>query len=230
MKKFSVYLVFFFMFLYSFFSSYYVIIFREKILFYEDNAVWGKLSIDEHSDRGVIMIFGDSQIAFWKMAPSFGVLPVVNRGVAGDWATKAEYRFKNDIDLYVPSVVVLLIGTNDIANGVNERDAIKSVQGMVQYAKMKGACVVVCSILPVRGNVSATRPLQKIDSLNNGLRDVSAVYGAVYVDLFSVLADSDGVLRSEYSLDDLHVNRNGYVAMAKVVLPIVGKAYFDKKL
>ena len=75
------------------------------------------LSHNKIYDNNLIVFFGDSQIDLWWMAPSFGSLPVVNKGISGDWALKAVNRFDKDVIALKPKLLVMLIGTNDLGNG-----------------------------------------------------------------------------------------------------------------
>src|SRR5687767_7333628 len=89
--------------------------FRDRLHALTDNARW---EATVTKDAGPpIMMFGDSQIALWPMAASFGALPIANRGISGDWATRAIERFGREFDALRPKTVVLLMGTNDLGNG-----------------------------------------------------------------------------------------------------------------
>lgn len=163
-----------------------------------------------------VLLFGDSQIAYWPMAQSFGVMPVVNRGKGGDWATNAQERYAKALVEVNPQTVVLLIGTNDIGNGKTLGELEASLAEMVDAAS--GRHVILCSILPVRGSAQEKRPPSKIREMNQRLRMLAEAKGIRYLDLYTPLSGPDGLLQQRYSTDDLHISREGYVVMTRVLL------------
>lgn len=61
------------------------------------NSRWEQsLEQEGQFDDHTIVFFGDSQLALWRMAPSFGRLPIRNRGISGDQAVHAVQRLKRD--------------------------------------------------------------------------------------------------------------------------------------
>jgi lysophospholipase L1-like esterase len=166
-----------------------------------------------------IVLFGDSQISRWPVATSFGQLPVLNRGVAGDLATEAQQRFEQQVVAMRPAAVVILIGTNDIGHGKSVDEVLGTIRQMVQMARATGAAVMLCSVLPARGEAARIRP--SIRPVNEGLRELARREGAVYVDLYSAVLNQRGEFADDYSDDGLHPNGAGYVRMTHVLLPYV---------
>lgn len=177
------------------------------------------LTRNEVYDDNVIVFFGDSQITLWWMAPSFGALPILNRGVGGDWAERAVHRFDQDVLSLQPKLLVMLIGTNDIGNGRSVERITASMDDMLGRASEQNIPVLVCSVLPVRDGYLDSRPLERIQQVNDQLQVLSQKYNAGYVDLYSHLADADGLLKEEYTTDGLHLSRMGYMRITKVLLP-----------
>jgi acyl-CoA thioesterase I len=88
--------------------------------------------------------------------------------------------------------------------------------------------VLLCSILPVsdyhkaenpRFEMSATHEPQKIREVNQWMQGYCRNV-CTYVDYFSAMVDSAGMLQSDLSDDGLHPNTKGYRIMA----PIAQKA------
>jgi lysophospholipase L1-like esterase len=78
-------------------------------------------------------------------------------------------------------------------------------------------------VLPVCDSVrpqTARRPPEKIRALNTWLRDYASKTGAAYLDYYSAMIGSDGMLKAELTYDCLHPNDAGYEVMA----PLAQKA------
>ncbi|NLX17752.1 MAG: hypothetical protein GXY53_00515 [Desulfobulbus sp.] len=180
-----------------------------------EQTLAGSGMYDEH----VIVFFGDSQIDLWWMAPSFGALPIVNRGVSGDWAGKAVHRFDRDVLSLKPKLLIMLIGTNDIGNGRTVEEVVADIDDMLGRAAEQNIPILLCSVLPVRGVYLENHPVEVLLRLNNGLKALSQKYNAGYVDFYSHLAGADGLLKKEYTSDGLHPSRLGYMEMTRVLLP-----------
>jgi lysophospholipase L1-like esterase len=190
-----------------------------------ENPQWEETLANEHTYDTPMVLFGDSQIARWPIATSFGVLPVVNRGVAGDLATEATDRFRRDVLPLNPALVLILIGTNDLAHGVAVEAILESVRQMSQSAREQNAQVIVCSVLPTRGEAASIRPRRQVERLNTGLRALATSQNASYLDLYSAVANERGEFAEIFSDDGLHPNGAGYRRMTHTVLPQLLQSY-----
>ena len=93
--------------------------------------------------------------------------------------------------------------------------------------------VVLASVTPVSGyhvaepnGVPQTtlRPMTRIQALNTWIQSYAASHGDVYLDYFSAMTDGSGVLKAEFSEDDLHPNAKGYAVMAPLAEAAIVKA------
>jgi len=184
-----------------------------------ENPQWEHTLAEQHLYARPIVLFGDSQIANWPVSTSFGALPVLNRGVGGDWAVKASARFKQAVIPLNPSMVVILIGTNDLAHQQPVELVLSSIREMVSSAREHGAIVIICSVLPTRGEAARARPKDQLQQLNSNLQKLAAEQEASYSDLYSALADERGELPPAFSEDGLHLNSAGYLRVTSVLLP-----------
>jgi lysophospholipase L1-like esterase len=190
-----------------------------------ENPQWEDALAKEHTYDTPMVLFGDSQIARWPIATSFGVLPVVDRGVVGDLATEATDRFRRDVLPLHPAIVLILIGTNDLANGVAVEAILHSIGGMSQSARQQNALVILCSVLPARGEAARIRPREQVERLNTGLRTLAASQSASYLDLHSAVSNERGEFAEIYSDDGLHPNAAGYRRLTQAVLPQLLQSY-----
>ncbi len=177
-----------------------------------------------------VVFFGDSITDNWSK-PSFGGFfpgkPYLNRGIGGQTTSQMLLRFREDVVALKPSAVVILAGTNDIAQNAG-RVPVEVIEGnlasMAEVAQANGIKVVFASLLPVsddkldrngrRLERSKERPLATLQALNTWMAAYAGRHGHVYLDYFAVLADNAGVLRTTLTEDGLHPNAAGYALMA----------------
>jgi lysophospholipase L1-like esterase len=56
--------------------------------------------------------------------------------------------------------------------------------------------------------------MSRIRALNDWMKKYAADNGDVYLDYFSSMVDENGVMKAEFTQDDLHPNAAGYAVMA----------------
>ena len=169
------------------------------------------------SPRHVVFL-GDSitQGGLWQ--EWFAGAPVLNRGIDGE--TSADLLRRVDSAVHDPLAVFLLIGTNDLTSGVALQQITANVRALLAEIDRRapGTPVVVQSVMP-----RTPRFRDDLRLLNRAYRQL--VHGSGdnvdYLDLWPVLADDDGDLRTEYTEDRLHLNGPGYAAWVDVLRPLV---------
>jgi lysophospholipase L1-like esterase len=173
-------------------------------------------------EKKQIVFFGDSEISLWPMQSNFGILPLMNRGYSGDFATECMERFKNEVISLNPDAIVLLIGTNDINDGVSPSKILQSIHNLIKEGKRTKAKIVVCGLLPVSSEVAnAGRPVSSILEINNSLSEICHEEGLDYVDFYNALLNEDGFFDKTFSDDGLHPNNKGYLVMSGIILPYI---------
>src|SRR5215472_12391185 len=171
------------------------------------------------SGENRVVFFGDSITDLWKLLDYFPGKPYVNRGISGQTTPQMLVRFQQDaIDLQ-PKAVVVLAGTNDIAEntGKTSLEAIENnIASMSDLARANGIRVVLCSVLPASEFSwhPGLQPAPKIKALNAWIKEYAAKSGFVYVDYYSSMVNNDGGLKAELSPDGVHPNKAGYEIMA----------------
>ena len=169
-----------------------------------------------------VVFFGDSITENWMLAEYFPGRPFINRGMSSQTTPQMLLRFRADVMELKPRVVVILAGTNDLAEKMPLESIEANIASMAEAARAERIRVVLASLLPVRDIKTLSgreipnttlRALAQIAALNDRLKKYSAEKGFVYMDYFSAMADENGMLRPELSADGLHPNENGYEVM-----------------
>lgn len=200
--------------------------FRARLHKFTDNGKWEQTCRDHGLyDETKIVFFGDSQIALWWMAPSFGTLPIINRGISGDWASKAIGRFEKDVIEEQPEILVILIGTNDLRHGQTPDKVINSIEYMVKEATSRKIKTILCSLLPVSGKYTKNYKSADLKSINRRVENLSRRYRTDYVDFYTHLIDEDGLFKDKFTSDGLHPSKSGYYKMSVVIFPYLMKNY-----
>lgn len=185
------------------------------------------------SDRVVFM--GDSITELWKQLDSgfFTQNNYLNRGISGETTGQMLLRFREDVVELHPAVVVILGGTNDIAENhgyVPMEDTYRNLVAMAETAKLHKIRVVICSVLPVKDFAwhPGLEPAGKVIRLNAMLKRYAKVNKIPYVDYHAAMTDKQLGLPLKLSPDGVHPNLSGYLIMKPLVQKGIGKALKKK--
>ncbi len=171
-------------------------------------------------DRVVFM--GDSITDAWNLDTSFPGKPYINRGIGGQTTSQMLLRFRQDVIDLKPKVVLILAGTNDLAENTGPV-TLEQVEGnlmsMAQLARANGIRAVLCSVLPTihyAWHPELPNPAPKIAALNQWMKTYAEEKGYVYVDYYSAMKDPAGGLPQNLSKDGVHPLPAGYAVMARL--------------
>jgi len=190
----------------------------------DENA---KLPAPTKSEARVVFL-GDSITEFWNLPASFPGKPYLNRGISGQTTPQILLRFRPDVINLKPKVVVILAGTNDIAEntGPMPLSVIEgNIASMAELAHVNGIKVVLASVLPAarypwRPDIE---PIEKIRAINAWIKDYAAQSGSIFLDYFTAMTDEKSGLKPTLSEDGVHPTPAGYAVMA----PLAEKAIAD---
>ena len=150
----------------------------------------------------------------------------MDKGISGQNTTQMLSRFQKDVVDLNPQVVVIMGGTNDLAQGVAKQQIVDNIASMAEMAQGAGIKVVLCTVTPNNDYYSRLNPHEKgthIIALNGMLEDFAVSKGFAWCDYWSSLVADDGLsLREEYRLyDNLHPGPVAYTVMEGIVKPII---------
>src|SRR5712692_9625684 len=178
-----------------------------------------------------VVFLGDEITEQWGQsgAKFFPGKPYFNRGIGRQTTPQMLVRFRQDVILLKPKVVVILAGSNDLAGvtgPATEGTMAENFISMAELAKVNGILVVFASVTPVCDcftKQTALRPQGKLISLNGWIRDYAARSGSIYLDYYSAMVDGRN-LKKELTRDGLLPNDAGYSVMAPLAEKAIAEA------
>ena len=203
---------------------------------------WANLARYREANKNakpVAVFMGDSITDFWQQERFGGFFPGKNyadRGISAQTTPQMLLRFRADVIALKPRAVVILAGTNDIAGNtgpLTNEEIQDNLASMSELAKANGIRVVLASVTPVSAYHVANpsivpqttrRPVARIKALNDWMKSYAAANKHVYLDYYPAMIDSTGMLKAEFSEDDLHPNAAGYKVMAPLAEAAIAQA------
>lgn len=195
-----------------------------------------------------IVIIGASYAKDWPVQQLAG-RPVVNRGIGGQESHDIHARFEKDVVAQRPSAVIIWGFINDIFRAAPEalptkKEAIKkNITEMVELARRNGVRPILATEVTMRGKRSATDTVMgwigkllgkrsyadningHVLEVNDWMRQYANANGVPLLDLQSVLAESSGLRKKEYTKDDgSHLTPAAYDALTNYVDPALSRA------
>lgn len=193
--------------------------------------------LNQYVKPGQIVFAGSSlmeQFPIYEFIMDFNLpYTIYNRGIGG--YTTGEMLQVMDVCIYdlKPSVLFLNIGTNDL-NGPDYSQPVL----MERYEKiLKGICqhlpdtrLYLMAYYPVNHQIEANpymkeifqyRTNERIRKANEGVRELAASYGAVYLDLNDAITDENGNLKEEITVEGMHMYANGYKQLLDRLMPVL---------
>ncbi len=173
-------------------------------------------------DSGAIVFIGDSITDGCEWNALFQNPQIKNRGISGDISEGVLLRLDEIIESK-PSKVFIMIGINDIAQGIPVGAIMGNTERIINrfLAGCPSAKIYVQSVLPVSQEVDKERPIRSVRELNDRLRQLCDREGTTYIDLFSSFVNGEGYLDDKYSNDGLHLMGVGYLKWKEIIEPYV---------
>ena len=200
---------------------------------------------DELANQNYVFL-GDSITEFYNLGDYYYDLPVVNSGKSGNRTYDILKNVDDRANKYNPTVVFLLVGTNDL---VDENGALAGIDSEIVdnirnivckiHERRKNAKVYVESIYPVNCDtinndkvidwMVGARRNERIKSINEEIKKNNEEYNYTYLDFYSLLSDSDGSLKLDYTTDGLHLSEEGYRVVTNEIMKIIDQKRDVKK-
>lgn len=147
----------------------------------------------------------------------------VGRGISGQVTSQMLLRFREDVIKLKPKSVIILAGTNDIAENqgpISLDKVFGNIVSMAELAKANNIKVILCSVLPAYDFPwrKDMQPADKVIALNKMIKDYAQKNHITYVDYHSVLKDEKNGLPKEIAEDGIHPNKLGYEKMEAILM------------
>ena len=175
-----------------------------------------------------MLLLGDSLIEGWSPAvweSSLAPRRALNAGVSGDYTENVLWRLKHgNVAGVPPKVVVLLIGTNDLAAGRSPDLTADGIRANLEFLRQRlpQTRILLLALLPREESPMA--PLRLAVSRVNGLiRNCGDGEHIFYADIGDVLLDGSGRLTRDLSPDHLHFSARAYALIASRLDPLLDK-------
>jgi lysophospholipase L1-like esterase len=176
------------------------------------------------SGENRIVFFGDSITEGWgTIYPEFfSGTPYINRGISGQTTSQMLLRFRPDVIELKPKIVLILAGTNDIAENtgpITLQTILGNIISMCELAHANDIKVILCSVLPAFDYPwkKGMDPAAKIEALNTMIIHYANKNHIEYVNYYSAMVDDRKGLEPIYSEDGVHPNKEGYLIMENIV-------------
>lgn len=194
----------------SLFSTYY----HQRVSFFQEMPV----------TKGEIIFLGNSITDGAEWAQLFNDLRMKNQGISGDVTAGLLHRLDVVTDRK-PAKIFLLIGTNDLARGINADTVLHNIYLLADYVKQQSpkTKLYVQSILPVNDGYGKfaghTKNNEIIKRVNEQLQTNAVTHHYVYIDLHTYFVRKDGKLREDLSNDGLHLMGGAYLLWKNILYP-----------
>ncbi len=183
----------------------------------------------EQEDQGALVFLGDSITQGWgeDFHGAFEGAKLANRGISGDTTRGMLIRMENDVLALNPRGIVMLMGTNDLANKVPVESIAGNVKLILEKLKDHDSDmpIVFCLVMPA--SAKKNRPADKIQELNRAYSQLVQGDPQINViDTWTLFANADGDAKLEEFPDLLHPNELGYEKWAEALQPVLVKLGF----
>lgn len=180
------------------------------------------------TDQNRILFFGDSITEAWQqLHPAFfSQQSYINRGISGQTSAQMLLRFRPDVIALQPKMVIILAGTNDIAQNTGAVELETILGNLISFCELSKSNqiqVALCSVLPALDYPWRTglEPSQKIIKLNHMIETYARENRIDYVDYYSAMVDERQAMKAAYSEDGVHPNGEGYTLMEAIISPLL---------
>lgn len=178
-------------------------------------------------DRETIVFIGSSSIAFWKSLPEdFPGKRTLNLGKPGTTYSHLVPRAADWAARYPAKRYVIYSGDNDVA-WMRKPEKVARQFREVALALKAGIPDVRVYVISIKPNRALTRRMRvgAARRANELLEAEARTLGfATYVDIHTPMLRKDGTPRLElFSIDGIHMNREGYRVWARALRPLIGR-------
>ena len=178
--------------------------------------------LNEYAPENPIVFLGDSLTDLYPLHEFIHDDRILNRGISNETTFDIKKRL-SDVTGLNPSRVIMLCGINDFLRLKGKQKPKIVAERVIEIAEtLRENCkdVRIVSLYPVDKNKTGLTPfyLRKVSNeliltTNTILKKLCDEKGFKYLDVHTLLVDTTGKLKEEYTIEGLHLNLNGYKAV-----------------
>jgi lysophospholipase L1-like esterase len=168
--------------------------------------------------EGKIVMLGNSITAECEWSELLLNPNILNRGVIGDGTEDILNRLDEVIALK-PTKIFLLIGVNDLqfiplsSISANYEKIVIRLRNESPTSKL-----FLESVLPIHNDLRRNgMKNEDINTLNKQIEQIAQKYSLTYLDLNSKFRNEANSLKTEFSLDGIHLNGEGYLIFKEAI-------------
>jgi len=174
-----------------------------------------------------LLFIGDSITEAWSRAPQvwrehYAPLSAANFGIAGDRTEHVLWRIDHgELDGIHPKVVVLMIGTNNVARHSAQQIA-SGITKIVQqiHTRLPESKLLLLGVFP-RGAKATSADRAKLAEVNKLIAPLADGKQTRYLEIWKEFLADDGSIPEEIMPDALHPSPKGYQIWADTMQPVL---------
>lgn len=182
---------------------------------------------EDNNRKNTILFLGDSLTYNYKINEFFEGYKTFNSGISGNKTTDILNDLENRVYKYNSTKVFLLIGINDLKNGISNDEVLNNIEIIIKKIKenSKDTIIYVESLYPIsdekdKKNIKKIVPKtdnNEIKETNKKLNELCKKYNIKYINVYDKLLNDKGSLKKDYTTDGLHLNDLGYFKVTKLL-------------
>lgn len=171
-----------------------------------------------------IIFLGNSITDGGNFEELFGREDVKNRGIRSD-AIPGVLKRLDQVTKGHPRKIFLLIGINDVSHGLTVTQLAERYENLVKEIQKRSpqTKLYLQSVMPINNSFKVYKSLtdkeQTVVDFNKQIKRIAGENGLTYIDLWPVLADSQGNMKKNLTNDGLHLTGEGYRIWTDLLRP-----------
>ena len=179
------------------------------------------------SPKHATVFFGDSITELYPLEDFYSdyvietKTPVLNRGISSEKTAGMLARLEKEIIPLHAKHLIMLMGINDIFDGIKPEEIANHIEEMIVIMKEKSpeTQLILQAIYPIneqdrdsfyeklmmKGNGN-----ESVQKTNKLLEALAKKHDITFININSLLSDENGNLKHAYAYDGLHPNASGY--------------------
>ena len=149
-----------------------------------------------------------------------GRTDIANRGISGD-VTEGMLNRMNSVIKVKPKICFFMGGINDLTRRISYENTLRNIKSIVSILLKNNIIPIIQSVLYTNEQFYDIEHDNKYATIiNNELKRFAVKEGLIFLDLNKDLSEN-GLLKSKYTYDGLHLNSKGYEVWGKIIKKLI---------